>query len=90
MHGVHSPLLLWRNLSFLDEPGSTHGTVAAFEFIDAPSGIDKFLLAGEERVAGGADADLDVFAGGPGAIGCPACTKDHGLAVVGMDIRLHS
>lgn len=37
-----------------------------FEFFDSTLNIDKFLLAGKERVAKAADFDFDFFEGGAG------------------------
>ena len=37
--------------------------VAAVEFVDTTGGINEFLFAGEEGVALGADADLDLRTG---------------------------
>lgn len=87
---AHSPFFWWGNLSFLGEAGSPHCAIPALELVNAPCGVDKLLLSGEERVACGTNADLDVFAGGPCAICRTTGTKDDGLAVVGMNIRLHS
>lgn len=87
---MHPPFFCGENLCLLDEAWRAHRSVAALEFVHATCGVDKFLFSGEEGVAGGADADLDVFAGGPCAVGCPTGTKDDRLAVVGMNIRLHS
>ena len=90
MHLVHSPFFGGKNLGLLDEPRSPHRPVATLEFINTPGGIDKLLLSGEERVAGGTNADFNVFACGPCAVCRTTGTKDDGLAVVGMNIWLHS
>ena len=90
MHRVHSPFFGGGNLGLLDEPRGPHCAVAALELVNAPCGINKFLLSGEERVAGGTNADFDVFACGPCAVCRTTGTKDDGLAVVGMNIWLHS
>ena len=63
--------------------------VAASEFLDAACRIDELLLTGKEWVARGANADLDVAAGGTGVIDLTARARDGGLVVVGMDICFH-
>ncbi len=47
-----------------DGAGGGGAAEAAVEFLDAAGGIDEFLLAGEEGVAGGADADFEFTTGG--------------------------
>ena len=65
------------------------GTVAAGEFLDAAGGIDELLLAGEERVAGGANADPELALGAAGVVGGAAGAADGGRLVVGMNICFH-
>ena len=57
--------------------------------LDAACRIDELLLAREKRVAGGADADLDVALGGAGVINSAAGATDRGLVIVGMNICFH-
>jgi hypothetical protein len=60
------------------------------EFINATAGIYHLLLAGEERVAGGADVQTQVTArGGASLKGVTAATGYGNLVVLGMDIRFH-
>ena len=56
--------------SFRDASGLRAAETAG-EFLDAARGIDKFLLAGEERMAGGANADLEVAPGGAHMVEAP-------------------
>lgn len=63
--------------------------VTAGEFFNASGGINKFLFASEEGVAGRADADFDVFPGRAGAVGGTAGADDGGLDVFGMDVGFH-
>ena len=64
-------------------------TVASGEFLDASGGVDELLFAGEERVAGCADADLDVFAGRARVVDRPAGAGDRRLVVFWMQIGFH-
>ena len=53
----------WLRLCWLAAGGGfarVGGGVLAAEALDAAGGVDQLLLAGEERVAGGADFDDDV------------------------------
>ena len=63
--------------------------VAAREFFYAPGRINKFLFAGEKRMAGGTDADFNVSFGRASVINRPARANDIGLLVIGMNVRLH-
>jgi hypothetical protein len=69
--------------------GGLGAAVTTREFFDAPSGIDKFLFAGEKRMAGGADADFNVSFGRAGVINRAAGANDIGLLIIGMNVRLH-
>jgi hypothetical protein len=61
-------------------------SVLAAEALDASGGIDQFLLAGEEGVAGGADFEDDVsLVGGAGLEVVAAGAADVGLLVPGVD-----
>src|SRR6266566_4353406 len=55
----------------------------------AGGGIDKFLFAGEKRMAGGADADSNVSFGRASVINRAARANDVGLLIIGMNVRLH-
>ena len=68
---------------------SFRGAVATGEFLDPAGGIDEFLLAGKERMAGRADTDLDVALGGTSAIISAAGATDDALVIVGMNICFH-
>ena len=61
----------------------------AGEFLDATGGIDEFLLAGEEGMAGGADADLEIAAGGAHMINGATGAGDGGLDVFWMNLCFH-
>lgn len=76
-------------LGFLDGACDANRAIALLEFVNAASRIDKFLLAGEEGMAGGADAELDVLPSGACFIGGAACAHDHGLLVIWMNFWLH-
>jgi hypothetical protein len=59
--------------------------------IHAPAGIDDLLLARVERVALGADIDVDVLAkGGTGLDDVPAATRRGDFGVVGMNTCFHA
>src|SRR5438105_868156 len=62
---------------------------ATSEFFHAPGGIDKFLFAGEKRMAGGTDADSNVSFGRASVINRAARANDVGLLIIGMNVRLH-
>ena len=64
--------------------------VALVEALDAATGVDELLLAGEERMALVAEfEDLITGAGRPGLEGVAARTTDRDDVVVGVDVRLH-
>ena len=63
--------------------------VAAVEFINTTGGIDKFLFAGEEGVAFGADTDFVLTAGGFDVPGCTASASHDRVTVSGMDLFFH-
>jgi hypothetical protein len=64
-------------------------SVTSVESVYASTGIDKFLLAGEERVTIGANIDTEVLLGGAGLIGGSAGTPYGRRTVCGMDSFLH-
>jgi hypothetical protein len=60
------------------------------ETINPTGCIEKFLLAGEERMAGGADLDLDIGTlGRPGFDDIAAVALDRHRFVFGMDSFFH-
>lgn len=59
------------------------------EFLDASGGIDELLFPGEKRMAGGADADLDVPLGRARMIDSAASAGDIGLVILWMNVRFH-
>ena len=63
--------------------------VTAVEFIDPARRIDEFLLAGEERMALGADADFHFRTRGFDVPNFAAGTGNDGVTVLGMDIFFH-
>ena len=64
-------------------------TVAASEFFDATSRVDKLLFAREKRMASGADTDSNVATGGAGMIHGAARANHVGLEIFRMDVRFH-
>src|SRR6266566_852704 len=61
----------------------------ALEALDASARVDQLLLARVERVAVGADLDVQLGLRGAGLERVPAGTGDGREDVVGMDLRLH-
>ena len=59
------------------------------EALDASAGIDQLLLTREERVALGADFNLQLLLGRAGGEGLAAYAADDCFAVLGMDAFLH-
>jgi hypothetical protein len=59
------------------------------EALDAAGGVDEFLLAGKERVAGGAYFHLDIFDGGTGFYDVSAGAGDFGHLIFGMYLFFH-
>jgi len=59
------------------------------ELVDATSGVDEAGFTGEERVAGGADTDLQVLNGGERLKHCAASAADGGFEGGGMDSVFH-
>ena len=76
-------------LAGLLETRRADGAVTALELVNASGCVDELLFTGEERMASGADTDLDVVARGARTIRRAAGTGDHGVDVVGMNIGLH-
>ncbi len=62
---------------------------ATRKLLDAAGRVDELLLAREERMARGANTDLQVFAGGAGVIDLATGAADGGLGLIGMDIFFH-
>ena len=63
--------------------------VAAVEFVDTAGGVNKFLFAGEEGVALGADTDFVFRTGGLDVPDFAAGAGNGGITVSGMDILFH-
>ena len=59
------------------------------ETVNTSTGVNQLLLAGIERVALGADFNLDVLLGGTGRKDVATSTTDGGLFVVRMDAFSH-
>ena len=59
------------------------------EPINTSTGVNQLLLAGIERVALGADFNLDVLLGGTGRKDVATSTANRRLFVFGMDTFLH-
>jgi hypothetical protein len=60
------------------------------EALDAAAGIHQLLLARVERVAGGADLDVNLGLGRAGHELIAARTADVSLYVLGMNVCLHT
>src|SRR5687767_14971924 len=71
---------------FLEAVGAAELLAEAF---DAAGGVDEFLLAGEEGVAGGADVDVDLGGGAAGLEGVAAGAVDGTGLVAGVDLGFH-
>ena len=59
------------------------------ETLDASAGVDQLLLASVERMALGANFNVDLGLGAASLDDVTACASDHALAVVRMDTLLH-
>ena len=64
-------------------------TVALLEAIHASAGIYQLLTAGVERMALGADFDLEFALNGTALEGLAASAANDALTISGMDILLH-
>src|SRR4051794_26889174 len=74
----------------LDGPGlATAAGCAALEPLDPAPGIDELLLAGVERMAGGADLDVEVRLGRARVELVATRATDVRQHVIGMDLSLH-
>lgn len=63
--------------------------VTARKFFYSPGSIDEFLFACEKRMAGGADADFNVWFGRASVINRAARANHIGFLIIGMNVRLH-
>src|SRR2546423_282002 len=59
------------------------------EFLNAAGGIDKFLFAGEKRVAGSAYTDSNVTPGRAGVVDRPARAHHVGLVIFWVNACFH-
>ena len=64
--------------------------VTLIEAINTSAGINQLLLSGEERMAFGADFNLDVLGSGAGLNNVAASTLDGSGLILGVQIFLHS
>src|ERR1700730_5491453 len=64
-------------------------TVAASEFFNATSRVDKLLFTSEKGMASGAYTDFDVATSRPGAVDGATSASDRRLYVIRMNICLH-
>ena len=64
-------------------------TVALLEAIHASAGIYQLLTAGKERVALGANFNLELTLDGTALEGLTASATNDALTVIGVDILLH-
>ena len=63
--------------------------VTAVEFVNTTGGIDKFLLAGKERMAFGADSNLGFRTGGFDVPDFSAGAGDDRIFILRMNIFFH-
>lgn len=63
--------------------------VALLEHVNTPAGIDELLLAREERMALGANFNVDILLRGSGLNHIPACAGNSRLLILGMNLFLH-
>ena len=64
--------------------------IALLESVNTAAGINKLLLAGEERMAVGANIYAHIALGGASFVGSAAGTSDYTRLIVGMDSLLHN
>jgi hypothetical protein len=76
-------------LTFFAGARSFGATVTLGEFFNATGGIDKFLFAGEKRMAGCANTDSNVAPGRAGVIHRAARANDVGLVIFWMNACFH-
>jgi len=76
-------------LRLFDSTSRADRSIALLEFVNTACRIHKFLLAGEEGMAGGANAEFDVLPSGARFVSGTACTHDDGLLIVWMNFWLH-
>ena len=76
-------------LTFFGHARGFGAAVALGEFLNATGGIDKFLFAGEKRMAGRADTDSNVTPGRAGVIHRAARANDVGLVILWMNACFH-
>lgn len=64
--------------------------VALLEAVNASGSVDELLLSGKERMAGGANFDVDVLSGGRAGLDhASACALDLAIGVSGMNSFFH-
>jgi hypothetical protein len=79
------------NSDLLLSRGGWHVGVLAAEALHSSGGVQKLLLTGEERVAGGADFHVDIASVcGPGGKGVTAGTMHANFVIIGMDGGFHN
>jgi len=76
-------------LSFLARARGLRAAVTLRELLNATGSIDKFLLAGEKRMAGRADTDSNVAPGRAGLINRAARANDVGLVIFWVNACFH-
>jgi hypothetical protein len=76
-------------LSFLAGASGFRAAVTAREFFHASRSVDKLLFAGEKRMTGRTDADLDVLFRRPCMVNRAASAHDFGLKILGMNVGFH-
>ena len=77
-------------LTFFARTRGSGAAVTLGEFFDTSGRIDEFLLAGEKRMASGADTDSNVAASRAGMIHRSARANHVGFVVFWMDAFFHS
>jgi hypothetical protein len=76
-------------LTFFTRAHSFGAAVALGEFLNATGSIDKFLFAGEKRMAGGANTDSNVAPGRAGVIHRAARANNVGLVILWVNACFH-
>src|SRR3954451_4239809 len=76
-------------LSFFRGAHGFGAAVALGEFLNAAGGIDKFLFAGEKRMAGSADTDSNVAPGRAGVINRATRANHIGLVIFWVNACFH-
>ena len=69
--------------------GRFDGAVTTGKLLNPPSGVDEFLLAGEEGVTGSTDANFYVLASRARVVNGPTCAGDRCFVIIGVQASFH-